>query len=236
MLDPAYRWGEAAHFNREALDGAVEADSNAGQDCDLVLDRADAVENAVELTGEELEADVGHSRDYATLMDADKRRAIGMEGLSIRAAAPSDRPQLRLAVIELQDSESRLHPSRLPGDQIADAYLDWIEKRAAERGALLIAEIDRAFVGFVAGWIEEESHICEAPEYNRFGYVSDICVLPAYRGRRIASRLLDAMERRLRLEGVARVRLFTLVANRAARATYERSGYAAYEVVYEKPL
>ncbi len=55
-----------------------------------------------------------------------------MDGLTIRAAAPSDRPQLRWAVIELQDHESRLHPSRLPGDQIADAYLDSLQKRAAD--------------------------------------------------------------------------------------------------------
>jgi ribosomal protein S18 acetylase RimI-like enzyme len=114
--------------------------------------------------------------------------------------------------------------------------LDWIQKRAAERGAVLIAEIDGAFAGFVAGWVEEESQICETPEYNRFGYVSDICVLPACRGRRIASWLLDAVERRLCAEGVTRVRLFTLAANRAARVSYERSGYAAYEVVYEKSL
>jgi ribosomal protein S18 acetylase RimI-like enzyme len=159
-----------------------------------------------------------------------------MKGLSIRPAALSDRPQLRRAVIVLQDHESRLHPSRLPGDQIADAYLDWIQKRAAEQGAVLIAEIDGAFAGFVAGWIEEESHICETPDWNRFGYVSDICVLPDYRGQRIASHLLDAVERRLRAEGATHVRLFTLAANRAARASYERSGYAPYEVVYEKPL
>ena len=47
---------------------------------------------------------------------------------------------------------------------------------------------------------------------NRFGYVSDICVLPAFRGRRIASQLLDAMELRLRDEGATLVRLFTLAA------------------------
>jgi ribosomal protein S18 acetylase RimI-like enzyme len=159
-----------------------------------------------------------------------------MDGFMIRAAAPSDRAELRRGVIELQDHERRLHPSRLPGDQIADAYLDWMQKRAADEGAVLIAEVDGAFAGFVAGWIEEESHICETPDSNRFGYVSDICVLPAYRGRRIASRLLDAIERRLRSAGVTRIRLFTLAANRAARASYERSGYAAYEVVYEKAL
>jgi ribosomal protein S18 acetylase RimI-like enzyme len=159
-----------------------------------------------------------------------------MDGLTIRAAAPSDRPQLRWAVIELQDHESRLHPSRLPGDQIADAYLDWLQKRAADGGAVLIAEIDGSFAGFVAGWIEEETHICDTPDSNRFGYVSDICVLPDYRGRRVAARLLDALERRLRDEGVTRVRLYTLAANGPARASYERSGYAPYEVVYEKSL
>jgi ribosomal protein S18 acetylase RimI-like enzyme len=71
---------------------------------------------------------------------------------------------------------------------------------------------------------------------RRFGYVSDICVLPIYRGRRIAARLLEALESRLREAGVTRVRLSTLAANRAAQASYERSGYAQYEIVYEKLL
>src|SRR5580658_2589850 len=67
MLDPAHRLSEAAHFDGEALDGAVEADGDPGQDGDLVLNRADPVENAVELAGEEVEGDVGHARDYARL-------------------------------------------------------------------------------------------------------------------------------------------------------------------------
>ncbi len=159
-----------------------------------------------------------------------------MDGLTIRAAEPSDGPQLRRAIVELQDHESRLHPSRLPSEHIADAYLAWMLGRAAGRGAVMIAELDGLFAGFVAGWIEEEGHIEETPDSNRFGYISDICVLSTYRGRRVASRLLDAIERRLRAEGVTRIRLFTLAANRAARASYERSGYAAYEIVYEKPL
>lgn len=163
-------------------------------------------------------------------------REGSVDGLTIRAAGPSDGPQLRRAIVELQDHESRLHPSRLRGDQIADGYLAWMQKRAAEHGVVLIVEIDGAFAGFVAGWIEEENHIEETPDSNRFGYVSDICVLSPYRDRRIASRLLAVAERRLCGEGVTRIRLFTLAASRAARASYERSGYAAYEVVYEKPV
>ena len=60
-------WARPPHFDREPLDSAVEADGDPGQDGDLVLDRADAVENAVELTGEEVEGDVGHLGDYASL-------------------------------------------------------------------------------------------------------------------------------------------------------------------------
>jgi ribosomal protein S18 acetylase RimI-like enzyme len=159
-----------------------------------------------------------------------------MDSVRIRPAAHSDRPQLRQAVVELQDSESRLHSTRIPGEQIADAYLDWMQKSAGSDGAVLIAEVEGVFAGFAAGWIETESHIEETPDSNRFGYVSDICVLPIYRGRRIAARLLEALEPRLREAGVTRVRLSTLAANRAARASYERSGYAQYEIVYEKLL
>ncbi len=74
----------------------------------------------------------------------------------------------------------------------------------------------------------------ETPDSNRFGYVSDVCVLSAFRGRRIAPLLLEALEARLSLGGVKRVRLSALAANRAAPNAYERSGYVAYEIVYEK--
>lgn len=45
----------------------------------------------------------------------------------IRPMTPADPPHLRAAIIELQAFECRLHSTRLPGTQIADAYLGWIE-------------------------------------------------------------------------------------------------------------
>jgi phosphinothricin acetyltransferase len=119
---------------------------------------------------------------------------------------------------------------------MADAYLEWMLKKAAVQGAVLVAEIDGAFAGFVAGWVEDEEHIAETPDSRRFGLVSDICVLPAYRGRRLASRLLVAIERHLAGEGITRVRLGVLAANVAARASYERSGFTTYEIIYEKTI
>ena len=58
--------------------------------------------------------------------------------------------------------------------------------------------------------------------------------MPAYRGRRIAQHLLAAIEQHLGRAGITRLRLFTLAANASARASYERAGFAPYEIVYEK--
>jgi ribosomal protein S18 acetylase RimI-like enzyme len=139
--------------------------------------------------------------------------------VTIRRAAASDRPHLRRAIIELQDHERRLHATRLPGEQIADAYLAWIERQAADGGAVLVVETQGIFVGFAAGWVEQGDNIAETADSNRFGYISDVCVMPAYRGQRIALRLLDNLEQHLRRAGVTRLRIASLATNAAARAT-----------------
>ena len=112
-----------------------------------------------------------------------------MDELVIRPARPSDLPDLRQAVVELQDYERRLHATRLPGEQIADAYVRWLQQQAEKSGIVLVAEIDGSFAGFAAGWIVQADHIAESAEANRYGYLSDICVMPAYRGQRIAHQL-----------------------------------------------
>ena len=156
--------------------------------------------------------------------------------VTIRDAGAIDRGQLRRAIVELQEYEGTLQKTRLPGEQIADAYLAWIENQIGEGGALLIAEIDRRFVGFVAGWIEHSDTMTETPDSNRFGYISDVCVMPDYRGQRIASLLLSAIEKRLSRTGITRIRICSLAANASARASYERAGFESYEITYEKSV
>jgi ribosomal protein S18 acetylase RimI-like enzyme len=152
----------------------------------------------------------------------------------IRPATAADRLELRKAVVELQDFEHRLHTTRLPGEMIADTYLDWMLGQAEANGAVLLAESDGSFVGFVAGWIETTENVGETLESNRFGYISDICVLPAFRGRRIASRLLAGIEQYLHCAGVVHLRINALAVNTSARTSYQHAGFAPYEILYEK--
>jgi ribosomal protein S18 acetylase RimI-like enzyme len=157
-----------------------------------------------------------------------------MESPVVRSATTLDRPFLRRAVVELQDHERQLHKTRLPGEQIADTYLDWILRQAGDSGAVLVAELRGVSVGFASGWIERTQNLSETADSNSFGYISDICVLPSYRGQGIAGLLLDALSERLSDAGVTRVRIGSLAANRLACAAYERAGFTPYEVVYEK--
>ena len=159
-----------------------------------------------------------------------------MDRLTIRPATPSDRPCLRAPSSSCMSANGASTTRGLPGEETADAYLDWMLDRGAEGGAVLVAEVGGAFAGFAAGWIVQETSSRKRPISNRFGCVSDVCVLPPFRGRRIASALLEALEARLRQGGVTRIRLSALAANAAARKVYERSGYALYEVVYEKSV
>jgi ribosomal protein S18 acetylase RimI-like enzyme len=156
--------------------------------------------------------------------------------LIIRSATTTDRPRLRQAIVELQNFERTQHTTRLPGEQVADAYLAWMLHKTDAQGAILVAESNDTFVGFVAGWIVETENIGETPESNRVGYVSDICVLPDFRGHRIATQLLNRIEGHLARFGVTRLRINSLAANRSARASYEYANFAPYEIVYEKTI
>jgi ribosomal protein S18 acetylase RimI-like enzyme len=154
--------------------------------------------------------------------------------LIIRPATAADRPNLRAAIVELQEFERILHATRRPGEEIADAYLAWVLRKVEAEGAVLVAETGGDFVGFVAGWIENAANIAETPDSNRVGYISDICVMPAFRGRRIATQLLGGIERHLRQSGVTRVRINSLAANTSAQASYRHAGFVPYETLYEK--
>jgi ribosomal protein S18 acetylase RimI-like enzyme/catechol 2,3-dioxygenase-like lactoylglutathione lyase family enzyme len=159
-----------------------------------------------------------------------------LKELVVRPTRPGDLPDLRAAIVELQEYERRLHTSRLPGEQVADAYLAWLQQQAVANGGVLVAEVGRKFAGFAAGWIVEEENLAETADSNRAGYVADICVMPEYRGQRIAGELLSAIEQQLASAGITRMRIASLAANTLAQATYRRAGYEPYEIVFEKRI
>jgi ribosomal protein S18 acetylase RimI-like enzyme len=154
---------------------------------------------------------------------------------TIRPQRQADQANLHRAFIELQEVERSFHDSRRRGGDIAKPYFDWMQEQVADRnGAVFVAEANGVFQGFVACWVERNSHIIETPDSNVFGLISDICVMPEWRGRGIATSLLSTAEAHLASQGVVRVRIGALAMNEPAISAYLKQGFAPYEILLEK--
>ena len=112
-----------------------------------------------------------------------------------------------------------------PARRSTTPNLEWMMGKAAGDGAVRVAEIAGAFLGFAAGWIENENTIEDTQDSRRYGLVSDLCVLEIYRGRRIAARLIETIEGIFHAAGATRIRIGALAANEAAGKAYARAGF-----------
>lgn len=93
--------------------------------------------------------------------------------------------------------------------------------------------------GFV--WIDE-GRLVGNVSYSREGgrlaacTISNVAVLPAFRGRGIASRLLDTTLEHLVRQGCRRVFLEVRADNAHAKALYRKRGFTVYDVIHEHLL
>lgn len=156
--------------------------------------------------------------------------------IQVRAYDPAcDRAAVRALVIQLQDDERALHPSRRPGESVADDYMPWLEASVREQqGDILVAEAAGRVVGYTSYWIEVDICPEELPESNRHGYIQDLCVDRDWRGQGIAGRLLAAAEQALSGKRLTYLRLGVLANNAPALSAYAKQGFAPYEIVMEK--
>ena len=60
--------------------------------------------------------------------------------------------------------------------------------------------------------------------------IHDVIVLPEYRGRGLAQRLMQEIEALARQRGCCKLTLEVLQGNKVAQAVYQRCGFAAYEL------
>jgi ribosomal protein S18 acetylase RimI-like enzyme len=155
---------------------------------------------------------------------------------TIREYEPRHRDHLRICVVELQDYEHDLEPALPRGEQMADAYVEFLFERCARwRGKLFVAEIGEAIVGFVGVLTTVPP---DAPDESQsdYAYISDLVVLPAHRRHGVGRALLQRAEAFARANGATTLRIGVLAANRIALELYRKSGFVAYHVQLAKAL
>jgi ribosomal protein S18 acetylase RimI-like enzyme len=147
-----------------------------------------------------------------------------------------DRQAVRRCFIELQDFERNIDPRTPPGEHVADTYLDLMFQRCREfSGVVLVAVMDQAVVGYVTIWTRFRS---SEPDDDpaEHGFIPDLVVLAACRGRGIGRRLLRAAEARAREAGARTIRLSVKAGNAGARSLYAAEGFEDAEIFLEKAL
>ena len=153
----------------------------------------------------------------------------------IREYQPEEAQQIEACFVALQDFLHRLDPQVLEG-QAARPYLDFMLASCRKTsGKIFVAEVEKQIVGFVCLWLKVQSDELDE-EPAEYAFISDLVILPAYRGRGLGRMLLQTAEEYARRHGATALKLEVLAKNEGALSLYQRHGFSAYQLLLVKNL
>ena len=153
----------------------------------------------------------------------------------IREYRPEDLRQVKDCFVTLQDFLHGLEPQVREG-KAATQYFDYMFARCADtHGKIFVAEIEQRVVGFICLWAKVQSEELDE-EPTEYAYISDLVVLPAYRGRGLGRALLEKAEVHALVHGATMLKIESLAKNGVATTLYRNSGFSAYQILLVKRL
>ena len=150
----------------------------------------------------------------------------------VRTALATDREAIVGLIRALNIHEAAITGDRLVTHSAADAYyLALLDRIARQEGRLLAAEAEAGVVGML-GLIVQENQVFVRADLRRHGYVSDLVVDEAWRGRL----LIGEAERLTREKGLKRLVIGVMAGNAGAERLYGELGFSLYAKAMMKPL
>jgi GNAT superfamily N-acetyltransferase len=145
-----------------------------------------------------------------------------MSNCTVRAARAADEAAILAMAKDEMDAHERLDPRfRLRADAMG-RYALYLRDRLREiDSAVFVAEADGRVVGVAIGSIRVQDAFFET---RRYGYVSDLMVLPELRRRGIGRALWDRVALWFKSVGLGVVRLHVATRSPEARAFWRRVG------------
>ena len=151
-----------------------------------------------------------------------------MSAVSFRPAVDADIPQLLALIQRYWDFEGI---ARFKGPQVESLLRKLLITPAL--GVAWVAEAQAQLLGYAIG-----VQVLSLEHQGLIGEIDEFFVLPEARSRGVGTALLAALEGALAGSGCVRLELQLGVANRKARAFYQRQGFGArdgYQLL-DKPL
>jgi GNAT superfamily N-acetyltransferase len=161
-----------------------------------------------------------------------------MNDFRIREARlPADAPSIVAFIRALQEFEHGIEPDRRVDAAVAEDFFAVLTARVeARHGSHFIAE---APDGTKLGWAAVHEHgneIYVVEDERVFGFISELFVVEAARGRGIGQALIAACEDWARSRGLKLVMIAALSGNARAFGAYRAAGYAPYATELRKYL
>lgn len=155
---------------------------------------------------------------------------------TIREFRPDDLAALKNCFVELQEFERELVSHRLPGEEIADRYIQALIQRKKEGTAeIFVAEVEGKAVGFLSVLLSEQLD-ADLNEPIELAYLSDIVILKEFRKVGLGEALVKSAEEYAVSKNAMYLSANVLANNGGGRALYAKSGFNEYELLLLKKL
>ena len=147
----------------------------------------------------------------------------------VRPLRPSDHGQVLALGSRLVEGVAPWREQEAVARTVASWVSAAVDDVQAER-PVWVAVIDQVVVGFVAASVSDHW------SGERDGYIGELVTDDRWQRHGVGHRLVEEVERWARSRGLRRIRLETGAANGAARAFYDRLGFATEEVVLSRAV
>lgn len=152
------------------------------------------------------------------------------------ARLPEDQPAILRFIDGSQAYEAAFEPNRrLDGQVAAEHFARLLKDVQDNQGRMFVAEVDRRVVGWACCSAQDHGVFVKDDE-RRYGYLSEVYVDEAYRGRHIGRALIAACEDHVRALGLRTVFIGVLSGNARAISAYRSAGFADYALELRKYL
>lgn len=160
-----------------------------------------------------------------------------MSGVTIRDAdIARDKLALQRFILGSNTYEAQFESDRRLDAAVGEEFLpELVERAAAKQGRIFVAEHADTILGWAVCYVDEHETFVK-PEERPYGYVAELFVEEAARGRHVGRTLLKSCEDHFRALGLKSVLIGALSPNTRAVNAYRAAGYTDYAINLRKLL
>lgn len=154
--------------------------------------------------------------------------------MEIRKATIEDFEKLKDMKLRSKRSERKHNKSLKPIDEVKRRYFSYLKKDLTfDNRAVIVAVENNKIIAMILGKIVDNLPIAKL---KKRGYISNLYVLPGYRRRGVAQRLVTELIKWFRVNNIENLRLELYSKNKPALNIYDKLGFKEYAIKMKKSI